>query len=135
MYARRESNLVAAAGVALILTLSAGCASPAGTPIFRGARAPQDHQISVEVHNIGWADVTIYSVTGGSRLRLGLVASNTSRRFRLPREHEWATDLRLQADPVGSYHTYESENIAPSEGQVVRWTVHETRSFRALAVW
>ena len=135
MYARKSSASVVALTFASVLILLPACAAGPTGPRFQGATAPEDLRIAVEVHNIGWADVTIYSVSAGSRIRLGTVPSNTSQRFRLPRVHEWSPDLRLMADPIGSPQGYLSEPISPATGQVIRWTVHETRSFRSMMVW
>jgi len=135
MYARRKgvAGLTWAAGV---VVFAAGCASPGpSSPRFTGVSAARDQHVTVEIQNIGWADVTIYSATGGARMRLGTVNANQTLRFPLPKIHQWATDLRLIADPIGSSHTYDSEPVTAVPGQVVRWVVHESRGVRSLSVW
>ena len=135
MHARRKgfAGLARAAGV---VVFAAGCAAPGQTsPRFTGVSGARDQHITVEIHNIGWADVTIYSATGGARMRLGTVNANQTVRFPLPKIHQWATDLRLVADPIGSARTYDSEPVTAVPGQVVRWVVHESRGVRALSVW
>jgi len=129
---RWTSPLLAAAAVAFL----SGCAAATSAgPRFYGATAESHRPIAIEVNNVGWADVVVYSVSGSARIRLGVANSNQRTRFKLPRAHEFAPDLRLQADPIGSSHTYDSEPLSPAPGQVVHWTIHESRGLRSLMVY
>jgi len=135
MHAYGKESVSRLIGVAAFIIFATGCVSTGtASPRFTGGRRDQAERILVEVANIGWADAAVYSVTGGSRIRLGTVGSNQTGRFKLPRNHVWAPDLHLEADPIGSAQVYGSEIVAASPGQVVRWTIHETRSFRSLVV-
>jgi len=75
---------------------------------------------TVLVDNQGFADMTIFVIEGGRRIRLGLATGNTQTRFRLPSHLvKTLTPLRFLADPVGSNRTPVSDEITVSPGDEV----------------
>jgi hypothetical protein len=73
---------------------------------------------TVTVANYNWLDVHVYiaRATGG-RTSLGLVTSQQTRSFDLPRGFTaGATDIRIIADPIGSGRAYVSPAFFPEPG-------------------
>ena len=110
----------------------AGCATMS-PPRWEGNLA--DEEIVVEVENLVWNDVTIYSASYGSKTRLGIVTTSMTGRFKIPRHQSTSTELQLIADPIGSRHVLKSGPIQAGPGQTIRWTVHENAGIRSLTIW
>lgn len=78
----------------------------------------------VEVQNQGFADMVIYAVNGGQRIRLGLATGNSTKTFTIPRQLvRGAGPIRFLADPVGSNRTPVSEEMTVQPGEVVTLTI------------
>lgn len=73
---------------------------------------------TVTVANYNWLDMHVYIArAGGGRTSLGLVTSQQTRSFDLPRGFtSGATDLRIIADPIGSRRSYVSPAFFPDPG-------------------
>lgn len=111
----------------------AGCATINPGPRWEGT--PTDADIVVEVQNLVWNDVTIYSTLNGSKSRLGFVATGMTGRFKIPQRHSNSSGLELIADPVGSRHVLRSGRVDVGPGQTIRWTVHENAGISSLTIW
>lgn len=73
--------------------------SGAGAPTSRVPPVDEKEEISVEVQNQNFYQVTVYAYRGGSRTRLGVVESQGTRSF----EFMWITgDLRFLVDFLAS---------------------------------
>lgn len=126
------STLVATLGICLAVP---ACSSPgsslASGPLPAGRAATQ-----VAVSNHNWSDMVIYAVRAGTRYRLGMVTTNETRRFRLPRGLEMAgADLRLVADPVGGFDAYESGAIHVAPGQTIELSLENHLAISSISVW
>jgi hypothetical protein len=94
-----------------------------------------DSIVTLRVANHNVLDITVYSLRGTARDRLGLVTSNTTQTFLIrTRQLEAGGDLRLFADPVGARIGYTSEMVHVLAGESVDWTLENDlrRSFLAV---
>ena len=129
-----------AAAVAAVLTLGA-CASSGGgagaVPArIDGPRGVEASAPTIKVDNRNWADVVVYAMRGGSRVRLGMVTSMSTQTFRVPRSLLTGSDnLRLLVDPIGSSQGYVSEAILVRPGQQIAFNVQNHLSMSSVAVW
>lgn len=73
---------------------------------------------TITVANYNWLDVHVYLArASGGRTSLGLVTSQQTRSFDLPRGFTaGATDLQIIADPIGSGRAYVSPTFFPDPG-------------------
>ena len=86
------------------------------------------------VTNTNWADVTIFSVRGMTRSRIGFVSALSTRAFLVPRSDMPDGTVRLLVDPIGSDRAYVTESIGVSPGQHVELTVMPAMAMTTLAV-
>lgn len=89
----------------------------------RGSRAPAPVQptTTVRVENQGFADMTMYLLRGGARIRLGIANGNSTTTLRIPSQFVFGvTSLQFLADPVGGTRTPVSNEIQVSPGDQVR---------------
>lgn len=85
-----------------------------------GPQAPT----TVTVENQGFTDMTIYVVSSGARMRLGLAVGNTTTKFRIPDYLVGGlTPLRFLADPVGGTRAPVSDEMTVSPGENVHLTI------------
>lgn len=78
----------------------------------------------VQVENQGFADMVIYAVSGGQRIRLGLATGNSTKTFTIPRQLlSGAGPIRFLADPIGGSRTPVSEEMSVRPGDVVTLTI------------
>jgi hypothetical protein len=90
--------------VAGLLTIGQGCASsrearsPVDGPSTRSTRGSED-PIVIEVQNLNFNDVSIWTVRSGQRIRLGRVTGKTDKTFRIG----WnvAVPIRFDIDVTG----------------------------------
>jgi hypothetical protein len=75
----------------------------------------------VRVDNLGFSDVTVYVIRGGSqRIRLGIAGGNRTTVLVLPANLvQFPTPLRFLADPIGSNRTPISTEITVNPGDEV----------------
>lgn len=74
----------------------------------------------VEVDNRGFADMTIYVVDGGQRVRLGSAPGNARTELLIPAHLvSTARPLQFLADPIGSSRTAVSDTIYVEPGDRV----------------
>ena len=77
----------------------------------------------VQVENQGFADMVIYAVSGGQRVRLGLATGNSTKTFTVPRYLTGAGPIRFLADPIGGNRTPVSEEMSVQPGDLVTLTI------------
>jgi hypothetical protein len=78
----------------------------------------------VQVENRGFADMVIYAVSSGTRVRLGLATGNSTKSFTIPPALiRGAGPLRFLADPIGGSRSPITEDILVSPGDVVSLTI------------
>ena len=100
--------------VAASLVFIAACGSA------RSQSSQQGLKTTVEVDNQALADMTVYVLRGGQRVRLGLATGLSKTRFTIPPGIVFGlTTLRFYADPIGGRATPVSEEITVSEGEEV----------------
>jgi hypothetical protein len=82
-------------------------------------------ETTLEVTNQWFADMNIYVVRTGQRLRLGLATGNATTNFVIPRAVITGPSIRLRflADPVGGTHSPVSDEITVSPGDAVQLTI------------
>ena len=110
------------AGLALAALLVPGCATGGSADPDRGER-DADSAVTVLVENRNWQDATIYVTGGSQRLRLGLVTSMASRRFRIPSDQVHPGGLELVAELVGSTDRKGTGLLVTSAGDRIYWTL------------
>ncbi len=97
--------------------------------------APLHADVSVEVENHNWNDITIYLMTGGLPQRVGMVTALTTASFALPSHRlHTAGSVRLRALPVAG-QPFTSENILVQPGQAIMWTLESDLDRSSLAVY
>jgi hypothetical protein len=102
----------------LALLIGAGC-----HPRHPGKIAPAV-DITLEVINHNWLDVTIYVVHDGQRTRIGTVTGSSSQEFVLPgRLLGQSHQLALLGDAIGSNDFARTETLNIQPGQYIEWTL------------
>jgi hypothetical protein len=92
----------------------------------QGSGPPE--KTSVRVDNQSFADMTVYVVAGGQRIRLGLATGSSTSKFTIPAYliGNGIQQLRFIADPVGSNRMPVSDEISVSAGDEVVLTIPPT---------
>ena len=104
----------------VVATLAAGCYRTQ-TP---DPNAEPAVVTRVRVQNQAFLDMTIYVYRGPQRVRLGVANGNSTTRFTVPSDLIFgATQLRFQADPIGSNRNSITEEITVSPGDEVTLTI------------
>ena len=105
--------------VAMLGFAAAAC----GGSKSRSAPVPQP-RTTLRVENQGFADMTIYAIRSGQRVRLGNAPGNSTMTFTIPSNLIFgATPLRFLADPIGSNRTPVSDEITVQPGDQVRLVI------------
>lgn len=118
-------------GLALCaVVIGSGCGGKStGSPV------PRDAAVTVEVENQNWNDMVVYARRNTTRSRLGMVNTGQTARFTVPRAFTAGPGtLQLEADPVGSYNIYRSDEVLVSPGAVVAWTITASPSLSRVSV-
>jgi hypothetical protein len=85
--------------------------------------SPQQEAV-LQVENQGFADMVIYAVNSGQRIRLGMATGNSTRTFTLPAYLvRTGGPLRFLADPVGGNRAPISEEMPVQPGALVTLTI------------
>ena len=117
----RRGHLIGAALAALILS---ACVGPPA-PRFIIGSGEASREIRIEVVNDNYADMDIFVMGDGSRLRLGHVTGKTTATFTLnPNRISPSLGLRLLADPVGSRGAFLSDPETVGPGSIVVLNIH-----------
>ena len=78
----------------------------------------------LQVENRGFADMVIYAISGGQRVRLGLANGNSTKSFTIPVTLiRGAGRLRFLADPIGGNRSPISEEMGVQPGDIVTLTI------------
>jgi len=119
--------------VLLLAVVASGCGMSRGGD---GADAPERVLTTVSVQNNNWLDMVIYAVRSGSRVRLGMVNSMNTEQFRLPiLMTGGASDIRLEAHPIGQRQPFRAPPIYVSAGQTIELTLQNHLAISTISVW
>lgn len=92
-------------------------------------------EVSVEVENRNWSDITIYLMTGGLPQRLGMVTALGNASFAFPSQRLYTGgSVRLRALPVAG-RPFTSEAILVQPGQAIMWTLENDLDISSLSVY
>lgn len=84
-----------------------------------GAQA-QTPRTVLEVDNRGFADMTVYAIDGGQRVRLGFAPGNTKTELTIPRSMlSGPRQLQFLCDPIGGSRNAVSDQIYVEPGDQV----------------
>lgn len=101
----------------------------------RSASSPAVTQISVEVDNHNWSDITVYLMAGGLPQRLGMVTALSNATFAFPSQRlNSGSGVRLRALPVAG-RAFTSETILVQPGQAIFWTLENDLDTSSLSVF
>jgi hypothetical protein len=121
--------------LALSVWLSAAPACGLLFPRSVATRPPAVSEISVEVDNHNWSDMTIYLMTGGLPQRLGMVTALSNATFVFPSLRiNAASGVRLRALPVAGA-AFTTETILVQPGQAIMWTLENDLDASSYAVY
>jgi hypothetical protein len=99
------------------------------------AGSPVHSEISVEVENHSWSDITVYLMAGGLPHRLGMVTALSNARFGFPSQRlHSGSGVRLRALPVAG-RAFTSEAILVQPGQAIFWTLENDLDISSLSVY
>lgn len=113
----------------LCASLVAGASACVSHTAHRGESRPFDAPVTLTVTNDHWTDMVLYTVRGGTRLRLGTVRSMETRRFRIEHDRmEPGNSVRLLADELGSDDVFLTNGIVVNPGDNV--ALHLTQNLR-----
>jgi len=120
----------------LALALTALISSSLGCGAFSSRNpSPARSQVSVEVENHNWNDITVYLMTGGLPQRLGMVTAFRTAIFAFPSQRLNTTGgVRLRALPVAGA-SYTTETILVHPGQAISWTLENDLDHSSLTVY
>ncbi|MEX2582885.1 MAG: hypothetical protein WD766_06415 [Gemmatimonadota bacterium] len=89
----------------------------------------------VAVTNNNWLDMTVYAVSGGRRVRLGMVNTMATERFTLPLSLvSGASSMHLVANPIGANGTYTTEAVSVWPGETVELTIQNQIGTSAVTI-
>jgi hypothetical protein len=111
------------------------CSIP-GCGVFSSKNpAPARSEVSVEVENHNWSDITVYLMAGGLPQRLGMVTSLRTATLAFPSQRLNAgSGIRLRALPVAG-KSYTTETILVLPGQTITWTLENDLDHSSLTVY
>ena len=122
--------------VRVVLALSTLVCSTPGCGAFSSKNpTPARSQVSVEVENHNWSDITVYLLAGGLPQRLGMVTSLRTSILAFPSQRLNAgSGVRLRALPVAGA-SYTTETILVLPGQTITWTLENVLDHSSLTVY
>ncbi len=127
--------LVLRVAVACIAVISAvpGCRFLSHEPA--AAASPAGTEVSVQVENHNWSDITVYLMTAGLPQRLGMVTAMGNATFIFPAHRlNTSAGVRLRALPVAG-RPFTSETILVQPGQGIMWTLENDLDASSLSVY
>src|SRR5512146_1753109 len=111
---------------ALLLSAILACAHSQQQP---NTRAERSGPTLLKVENQGFADMNIYVLSEGRRVRLGMVTGNSSATFTIPPDLVGgAREMRFLADPIGGSSRPVSDNISVLPGDQVSLVIPPSAS-------
>lgn len=97
--------------------------------------SPVHSEVSVEVENHNWSDITVYLMAGGLPHRLGMVTALSNASFVFPSQRlHTGSGVRLRALPVAG-RAFTSEAILVQPGQAIFWTLENDLDISSLSVY
>ncbi len=118
-------------GLLLLTLLAAGGCHPRQ----RGEVEP-DADITLDVINHNWLDVTVYVLHDGERTRLGLVTASSTQSFTLlARLVGQSHELALLGEAVGSRDAARTEVLSVRPGQRIEWTLESDLRRSSIGVY
>lgn len=118
----------AVATVLLATLLVGACVWPFGKKDEEQVEELTPQPITLHVTNHNWADVVIYILPSGSRIRLGSVVTGQQVDFVLPPDYTPNGAMSLLVDPIGSRETFRTGTILVSPGQRVHLVIENQLS-------
>lgn len=117
----------------VLVTLASGTL---GCGLFSSRNpAPARSEVSLEVENNNWSDITVYLMTGGLPQRLGMVTSNRTAVLAFPSHRlNTGSGVRLRAMPVAGA-SYTTDAILVLPGQTISWTLENILDHSSLTVY
>lgn len=113
-----------AARLALIAVMLGAGTTACAHHVAPSARNGSAERTTVKVENQGFADMDIFVLAGGQRIRLGLATGNQTTTFVIPAYLVGGlTPLRFLADPVGGTRAPVSDEISVKPGDEVTLTI------------
>jgi len=92
----------------------------------RGAPAPINPQaeVAVNVDNQNFADMNVFLIRGGQRIRLGMVPGLSTRILMVrPELIGYGTEVQFELHPIGGRANPVSETISVRPGDVIHLTI------------
>lgn len=127
----RHKALTLLASTALLLVSSAACSRGRGAAPSARPEAPT----TIEVDNQAFSDIVVYVANGGTRFRLGLVASQSNGKFSLPRQLQQPNGMvQFVARPIAG-RPYALPSVLVSAGQRIFVTLLSQPALSNVAVW
>jgi hypothetical protein len=97
--------------------------------------SPPYADVSVQVQNHNWSDITVYLMTGGLPQRLGMVTAMSDGTFAFPSQRlNTGSNIRLRALPVAG-DAFTSEGILVQPGQAIMWRLENDLDRSSLSVY
>jgi hypothetical protein len=126
----------------LVIRIAIACgallSSTPGCGFFSSRKSdepPLKAEVSVEVENHNWNDITVYLMAGGLPHRLGMVTALNSATFAFPSQRlNTSAGVRLRALPVAG-RAFTSETILVQPGQAIYWTLENDLDTSSLSVF
>ena len=111
--------------LALLLVIASVACSGGGRPSRPGTEFPAT--TTLEVDNQSFADMTVYLVDGGSRIRLGRAAGKTTTTLKIPPSMLGAArELQFLAEPLASTRGTVSDRIWVTPGDRITLMIPPT---------
>jgi hypothetical protein len=118
--------------VVSLVALHAAC----GTARRNAEPAPPPGPVTLEVRNHNWADVNIYAVRSGQRMRLATVTATNSSSLILPPEMIGpGGEVRIYAQAIGGSGRFLSPRVYASPGGVVMLELDVSLRRSTITAW
>jgi hypothetical protein len=115
-----------------LVALHAGC----GTTRRNAEPAPAPGPVTLEIRNHNWADVTVYAVRSGQRMRLATVTATNSSSLILPPEMVGpGGEVRIYAQAIGGSGRFLSPRVYASPGGVVMLELDVSLRRSTITAW
>ncbi len=122
--------------VPLAILLAAGGCAPIGKKANRSSPPTPVLPTLVVVTNNNWAQMVVYAVRSGSRIRLGSVGSMRTEVLRVPATVvSTSGNLQLMLDPIGSRGVHVTHSFQVAPGQEVHLTIENYLPTSTVTVW
>jgi hypothetical protein len=122
MFAQRIAVAAGSATLVAFVAL-ASCSSVERTGTAGGEVVSNADAVSLVVVNNNYADVDVYAVRAGSRVRIGTVTGNSKSSFRLDPSLYPTGDLSLYAYPIGGFGSARSGRLSVARGDEVEFRI------------